>query len=68
VGVGIALGLGVSLWTSKFVASLLFGLEPRDTAAFSGEVVTPAAVSAVAGWLPASRASRLDPAEVVRVE
>ena len=36
VAVGIAVGAGVSLWASRFVASLLFGLEPRDPATLAG--------------------------------
>ena len=66
VAVGVAIGAGVSLWASTFVATLLFGLEPRDPATFIGTVVVLAAVGAVAGWLPAYRASRIDPAEVLR--
>ena len=46
----------------------LLGLEPRDPATFVGAAVTLAAVGTVAGWLPAWRASRLDPAEVLRAE
>jgi putative ABC transport system permease protein len=68
VGVGVVIGLGMSLWASKFVASLLYGLEPRDPATLTGAVVTLTAVGAVAGWLPAWRASRIDPAEVLRSE
>jgi ABC-type antimicrobial peptide transport system permease subunit len=66
IGVGILVGAGISLWASQFVAALLYGLEPRDPATLVGAVVTLAAVGAVAGWLPAWRASRIDPAEVLR--
>jgi hypothetical protein len=45
---------------------LLYGLEPRDPATLVGAAVILAAVCAVAGWLPAWRASRTDPAEVLR--
>ena len=41
-------------------------LEPRDPATLVGAVITLVAVSALAGWLPAYRASRIDPAEVLR--
>jgi putative ABC transport system permease protein len=66
VGLGLVVGAGVSLWASKVVASLLYGLEPRDPATLIGAAVTLAAVGAVAGWLPAWRASRIDPAEALR--
>jgi putative ABC transport system permease protein len=66
VGIGVLVGGGVSLWASKFVASLLYGLEPRDPATLIGAAVTLAGVGVVAGWLPAWRASRIDPAEVLR--
>jgi hypothetical protein len=41
-------------------------LEPRDPATFVGASFTLAAVAALAGWIPAYRASRIDPAEVLR--
>jgi predicted permease len=66
VGVGIAIGVGASVWTSRIVAALLYGLEPRDPVTLVGAAVTLGAVSALAGWLPAWRASRIDPAEVLR--
>jgi putative ABC transport system permease protein len=66
IGVGVAIGLGVSLWASQFVAALLYGIEPRDPAAFAGSAAVLAAVGALAGWLPASRASRIDPVQVLR--
>jgi predicted permease len=66
VGIGIMVGAGMSLWTSKFVGSLLYGLEPRDPATLVVAAVILATVGAVAGWLPAWRASRIDPAEALR--
>jgi putative ABC transport system permease protein len=66
VAVGVVVGAGVSLWASKFVASLLYGLAPRDPTTLVGSAITLAAVGAVAGWLPAWRASRIDPAEALR--
>jgi ABC-type antimicrobial peptide transport system permease subunit len=66
VGLGVLVGVCVSLWASTFVATLLYGLAPRDPLTLIGAAVTLAAVGAVAGWVPARRASRLDPAEVLR--
>jgi ABC-type antimicrobial peptide transport system permease subunit len=66
VGVGVLVGAGVSVWTSTFVASLLYGLDPRDPATLVGSAVVLGAVGAFAGWLPAWRASQIDPAQVLR--
>jgi putative ABC transport system permease protein len=66
VGVGVIAGAGISVWASTFLASLLYGLEPRDPATLVGSAVVLAAVAAIAGWLPAWRASRIDPADVLR--
>jgi putative ABC transport system permease protein len=66
VGAGVAVGAVISLWASRFVATLLFGLEPRDPVTLAGSVAALAAVGALAGWLPAHRASRIDPADVLR--
>ena len=63
---GVIGGVAVSLWLSRFVAALLFGLQPRDPLTLSVAVVTLVVVGMFAGWLPASRASRIDPAEVLR--
>jgi predicted permease len=66
VASGVAAGAGVSLWASRFVASLLYGLEPRDPSTVVGSAAVLALVGALAGWLPAHRASRIDPADVLR--
>jgi putative ABC transport system permease protein len=59
-------GVGVSFWASKFVATLLYGLEPRDPTTLVGAAVVLGIVGAAAGWIPAFRASRIDPAAVLR--
>jgi ABC-type antimicrobial peptide transport system permease subunit len=66
VGGGIALGASASLWASRFVASLVYGLEPGDPGTLAGAAVLLAIVAAVAAAVPARRASRLDPAAVLR--
>jgi ABC-type antimicrobial peptide transport system permease subunit len=48
------------------VKTLLYGLEPRDPVTLVGSAVILGTVGAIAGWLPAHRASRIDPAEVLR--
>jgi putative ABC transport system permease protein len=66
VGAGVILGAGVSSWASTLIASLLYGLAPRDPMTFVGASIVLTSIAALAGWLPAYRASRIDPAEVLR--
>jgi putative ABC transport system permease protein len=66
VGAGVVAGTALSLWLSRFVAPLLYGLQPRDPVTLSAAALTLAAVGALAAWLPVRRASRIDPAEVLR--
>jgi ABC-type antimicrobial peptide transport system permease subunit len=66
VAIGVGIGAGLSLWASTFVASLLYGLHPRDPQTLAIAVVMLAAVGALAGWIPAWGASRIEPANVLR--
>jgi putative ABC transport system permease protein len=63
---GVGVGVVASLWTSTLVASLLYGTEPRDPATLTCAASILFVVGAGAGWLPAWRASRTDPAAVLR--
>jgi len=63
---GVAAGAALSLWASRFVATLLYGLEPRDPATFISAALLLGAVGLLAGWLPARRAARIDPTVVLR--
>jgi predicted permease len=66
LGLGVVIGTAASIWASRFIATLLYGLEPRDPVTLISSAVVLAAVGALAGSLPAYRASRVDPAEVLR--
>ena len=68
VGIGIAFGFGTTLWVSQFIAGLLYSLEPRDPATLVGAGVVLIAAGTLAGWLPAWRASRVDPIIALRHE
>jgi ABC-type antimicrobial peptide transport system permease subunit len=63
---GVAAGLALSWWTSRFVAALLFGLGPRDPTTFAAAAIALGVVGLLAGWLPARRAARIDPGRVLR--
>jgi putative ABC transport system permease protein len=66
VGSGLVIGAAASLWAAKFVTPLIFGLQPRDPVTLAGAVVVLSVIGAFAGWLPARRAARIDPAMVLR--
>ena len=70
VGMGIALGIGLGILAgataAKFITGMLYGLQPKDPLTFAAAAVILAAVGALAGWIPARRASRVDPALVLR--
>ncbi len=68
VGAGVAIGGLASVWASRFASSLLFGLQPRDPITLAVSAAVLLGVGALAGWLPARRASRIDPARVLRDE
>ena len=67
-GFGVVLGIGGALWLTRFLASFLFGVKAWDPVAF---LVTPLILSAVAlfaVWIPARRATRVDPMTALRLE
>src|SRR5947209_8041857 len=65
---GVTIGLAGALAVNRLFASLLFGVQPTDTATIGFVIATITAVAVVASWLPAWRASRLDPNVVLRDE
>lgn len=66
--VGLGIGLAVALGLNRLIASLLFGVEPADVLTIAFVIATMMSVAAIASWLPAWRASRLDPNVVLRDE
>jgi predicted lysophospholipase L1 biosynthesis ABC-type transport system permease subunit len=65
-GMGMVLGISASWMLSRALRDLLFGVTSTDPATFVGMVVTLAAVAALAGYLPARQASRIDPMAALR--
>ena len=66
VGIGLAVGLAGALLLGRAMSSLLYGLSGADPWSLVGATLTLIAVSAVASYLPARRASRIDPAISLR--
>ena len=64
--IGIAVGAVLSFVLARGIASLLYGTEPTDPVTFAGMVVLLGLVALVAGYLPARRASRIDPMIALR--
>ena len=68
VAAGLFGGLLASLAAGRLLAGLLYGVRPVDAATISAVVVTLAAVAALASFLPARRATRVDPMTALRYE
>ena len=65
---GVAIGLGIALAARRLVASLLFGLAATDAVTVLVAITVMVTVSAIAGFVPARRASRVDPMVALRYE
>ena len=63
---GIVAGVGLSAWTSRFIATLLFGVQPQDATTMALAAVSLAAVATLASGIPAIRAALVNPARALR--
>ena len=68
IAVGVVLGLGAGLGFSNLLGNFLFGVETRDPMVFAGVTAVVVAVGIIATWLPARRASAIDPMVALREE
>jgi predicted permease len=68
VVIGVVTGLAVAVAAGRLVETLLFGLPPTDALSIGAAVLIMVTVSALAGYLPARRASRVDPMVALRYE
>src|SRR5690606_11684633 len=66
VVVGVALGLGMAAGVAQLLGAMLYGVGPLDPAVFVLVPLGLLAVALVASWVPARRASAVDPVEVLR--
>jgi len=65
---GVVVGLGAALLLTRLVKSMLYGLEPTDPLSLIGGAALLLAVGLLASWLPARRASGIEPMEALRHE
>jgi putative ABC transport system permease protein len=65
---GVALGLGGAAASTRFLESWLYGVTPLNPAAFAGSAAALLAIAALASYLPARRAARVDPLIALRAE
>jgi len=68
IGLGLAAGLGAALLATRALTSLLYGVEPTDPATLVSVVALLGGIAVVACYLPARRATTVDPVSSLRVE
>ncbi|HEV2326247.1 MAG TPA: ABC transporter permease [Terracidiphilus sp.] len=66
--VGVVIGIAAGFGLTRFLASFLYGVKTWDPLVFATVPVVLSAVALLAVWLPATRASRLDPQQALRIE
>jgi ABC-type antimicrobial peptide transport system permease subunit len=67
-GLGILIGLAGALALSRLITTMLFGVYPNDPVSFAAIAALLAAIAFLATWLPARRATRIDPLAALRHE
>ena len=65
---GVVIGIGAAWGLSQVIKTFLFGVKERDPMVFAGVAVLLTVVSLIAVWLPARRATRIDPVVALRYE
>ena len=63
---GMAIGLPLALTATRMLSTLLFGVSPWDLQAFTAAIILLAGVLVIAGWLPARRATSIEPLSALR--
>jgi predicted permease len=65
---GVVIGVGLAVITARFISTLLFGIQPTDPATLGGVAIVLLATAAIAAWVPARRATTVDPMIALRAE
>jgi len=68
VGTGVILGLAGAFGVTRVLQRFLFGVTPTDPIAFTVVTLALIAVGVTAAWMPARRATRIDPVAALRAE
>ena len=68
VAAGLAIGLGALIPSTRLIKGLLFGVIPADASTIAAAACAMLAAALLAAWLPARRASRVDPMVALRYE
>ena len=66
--IGAAIGVGAAFWLTRFISNMLFGVTASDPAIFAGVTAALILVALAACWIPAHRATRVDPVIALRYE
>jgi predicted permease len=67
-GAGVVIGIAAAAGLSRYIRSMLYGLQASDPLTFAGAVLLLLVIALLAGWRPARKASRLDPMVALRHE
>jgi ABC-type antimicrobial peptide transport system permease subunit len=68
VGAGVFLGLAAALGVTRWMASSLYGIKPYDPISFAAGAILAATVALLASYVPARRATKVDPIIALRYE
>ena len=68
VGVGVALGLAMAFAATRFISSQLYGVKPTDPVTITAVTIGLATIAVFAGYIPARRATKVDPIVALRYE
>jgi ABC-type antimicrobial peptide transport system permease subunit len=66
--IGVVIGIGGAFWLTRFLASFLFGIKAWDPIVFIATPLLLTVVALIAVWIPARRATRVNPMAALRLE